>query len=118
VHQPEIEDILAKMKAMKIKLDGLEKQIKPLEAQHEQLDAEVDDMIHDEKTSKIHTGDGQLTQLNLDIADIDAKKTNAEKLLARYRGAIANAKKKEGRDDATLSDWLSTLGTEADGIDG
>jgi chromosome segregation ATPase len=118
VHQPEIEDILAKMKAMKIKLDGLEKQIKPLEAQHEQLDAEVDDMIHDEKTSKLHTGDGQLTQLNLDIADIDVKKANAEKLLARYRGAIANAKKKEGRDDAALSDWLSTLGTEADGIDG
>jgi len=49
------------MKAMKAKLDGLAKQIKPLEAKHEQLDAEVDDMIHDEKTSKIHTGEGRLT---------------------------------------------------------
>ena len=106
------------MKAMKIKLDDLEKQIKPLEAQNEQLDAEVDDMIHNEKNSKINTGDGKLNQLNVDIADIDVKKDNAEKLLERYRGLIANAKRKEGRDDAALNDWLSSLGTEADGIDG
>lgn len=106
------------MKAMRAKLDDLEKQIKPLEGQNEQLDAEVDDMIHNEKNSKIKIGEGKLNQLNEDIGDIDVKTDNAEKLLERYRGLIANAKKKEGRDDAALNDWLSSLGTEADGIDG
>ena len=106
------------MKAMKLNLDDLEKQIKPLEAQNEQLDVEVDDMIHNEKNSKLNTGDGKLNQLNQDIADIDVKKDNAEQHLDRYRGLIAAAKRKEGRDDAALNDWLNSLGTEADGIDG
>ena len=103
---------------MKAKLDDLDKQIKPLEAKTEQLDAEVDDVIYDEKNSKINAGDGKLTQLSDAIADIDVKKDNAEKLLERYRGLIASAKRKEGRDDAALNDWLSSLGTEAEGIDG
>ena len=106
------------MKAMKAKLDGLQKQIKPLESQNEQLDAEVDDMIHNEKNSKINAGDGKLKQLNENIADIGVKTDNAQQLLQRYRGLIAAAKRKAGRDDAALNDWLSSLGTAADGIDG
>ena len=89
-----------------------------MEAQNEQLDVEVDEMIHNEKNSKLNTGDGKLNQLNQDIADIDVKKDNAEQLLDQYRGLIAAAKRKEGRDDVALNDWLNSLGTEADGIDG
>lgn len=75
-------------------------------------------MIEKEKNSKINIGNGKLNRLNQDIGDIDVKQANAEKLLERYRSLIADAKRKEAKDDTALNDWLSSLEPEAEGIDG
>ena len=102
VKQPEIEEILEKMKVLGEDFDSFEKELAPLLSQLEALLKDVDSMIDTEKGKNVKAADDSMVDLDQKLLDMAALKTSAMKKLVEYNKLIDVVKEKEAKEDDSL----------------